>query len=336
MQNDQKLVLDIPFRTILKVFLVAIGLVLLYLVRDVILLFIFVMILFSVLNPIVTKWEQEMSRRAAITSLFFIIILFLIAIGLLIVPPLVTQFQSFINHLPNYLKSIPALGNTTVIKEIQKSFFSFSGEIGKFSTAIFNTTVGFVSGLIALFTVLVSTFYLLSEKDRASKFIKSMNFKNKELYYDLFERIGEKLGLWMRGQLILMSIVGLLDIAGLLILGIPYALTLGVWAGLTEIIPYVGPILGAIPAVLLALSLSPLKALLVVVVFIIVQQIEAQVLVPRIMGKVTGLSPVIIIFGILICAKLLGLLGVILAVPIVAIISVFGQEYFEVIGKRGK
>ncbi len=336
MQNEQKIIVDIPLRTILKVFLTALGILLLYLLKDVILLFIFVLIFFSVLNPIVTKWEEEMSRRAAIASLFFIILLFIIAAGLLIVPPLVTQFQSFINNIPDYLKSIPTLNANPAFKELQKSVFSLSGQIGKFGLTIFNTTVGFFGGLVAIFTVLVSTFYLLSEKNNAAKFVKNLNFNHKEAYYKLFERIGEKLGLWMRGQLLLMLIVGALDFTGLLILGIPYALTLGVWAGLTEIIPYVGPILGAIPAVLIAISLGPVKALLVVAVFVIVQQIEAQFLVPRIMSRAIGLSPVIIIFSILIFGKLFGLVGVLLAVPIAATLGVFFHEYPEIFQKKAE
>lgn len=327
MQPAQKIYLDIKTRTILKIFAVAIGLWLIYLVKDVILLFVFVLILFSVLNPIVNKWEEEMSRKAAIISLFSIIILFILAAALLIIPPLAQQAQSFINHIPQYVKSISPQIDSPMIKEWEKSLFSLTGEIGKFGMTIFNTTIGVIGGLVAAFTVLVSTYYLLSDKDKARNFINNLPVANKDTYYQVINKISEKMGGWVRGQLLLMLIVGALDLTGLFILGIPFALTLGVWAGLTELVPYVGPVLGAIPAILIALSISPLKALLVLVIFLVVQQIEAQFLVPKIMGKAVGLSPVIIIFAVLIGAKLLGLLGVVLAIPFAAAISVLIQEW---------
>ncbi|MDO8513483.1 MAG: AI-2E family transporter [bacterium] len=335
MEQEKKLVLDIPVATILKVFAVIIGLVLLYLVKDVIILFILVLIFFSVLNPIINRWEEEMSRRAAIAALFIIIILFVVAVGLLIIPPLVGQVQSFINHLPTYIKKIAPLLSEPILKGSEGALSSLSGQIGRFGVTIFNTTIGFFGGLVAIFTVIVSTFYLLSDKAKASKFVMGLPIRHKEAYYRLFDQISDKMGLWVRGQLTLMLVVGTLDLIGLLILGVPYALTLGVWSGLTELIPYVGPILGAIPAVLIALSLSPLKALGVVIVYIIVQQIEAQVLVPRIMGKAVGLSPVVIIFAILIGAKLMGLLGILLAVPIAAAISVLVREYPNLFPDKG-
>lgn len=324
---EQKLVLDIPIKTVLKVLLTIIGLVLLYLVRDIILLFVFVLLLFSVLNPIVNKWEEEMSRKAAISALFAIIILFIVAVGLLIIPPLASQVQEFIKQVPNYLEKLVPVLDTSEIKDSLKSLSSFTNEIGKFGISLYNKTIGFFGGLIAVFTVIVSAFYLLAEKDHAKKFMNKLPIKNKKEYFELFEKISEKMGMWMRGQLSLMVIVGVLDLIGLFALKIPYALALGLWAGLTELIPYVGPVLGAIPAVLIGLSISPLTGLLVLIVFLIVQQIEAQFLVPKIMGKMVGLSPVVIIFAVLIGAKLLGVFGVILAVPIAAAINVFLSEY---------
>jgi len=107
-------------------------------------------------------------------------------------------------------------------------------------------------------------------------------------------------------------------------------LTLAVWGGLIEVVPYVGPWLGLLPAAILAFSISPLKALLVIIIYIGIEQIESNIMVPKIMGKAVGLSPVIIILALLMGAKLAGLLGVFVAVPVAAALSVVVQEWSEI------
>ena len=148
--------------------------------------------------------------------------------------------------------------------------------------------------------------------------------------FEVMNKIGFKMGGWLRSQFILMIIVGVADGIILMILGVPYALTLAVWGGLTEVIPYIGPWLGLIPAFIVAFTISPLKGLLIFIAYIIIQQLESQFLVPKIMGKAVGLSPVIIILAILIGAKLMGILGVLIAVPAAAAISVIIQEWPEI------
>ena len=332
---DGKYVLDISIKSILKFFLVAIGLVILYLIKDVILLFLFVIIFFSVLNPIVNKWESEMSRGAAVLALFSIILLFIIAAGLLIFPPLVQQIQSFISEAPKYLNNmIPSL-DLGAIQNAKNSIFSLSGAISKFGSTVFNTTIGFFGGVVAIFTVIVSTYYLLMEKNKIRTFLHKLPIKNKTVYFEMFEKISEKMGSWMRGQLTIMIIIALLDIIGLYIFKIPYALTLGLWGGLAEIIPFVGSFLGIIPGILLALSTHNNFTIIgVIVMYLLIQQLQAHVISPKIMSKAVGLSPVVIIFAILIGAKLLGVIGVVLAVPIAAALSVFAQEYHLLITEK--
>jgi predicted PurR-regulated permease PerM len=107
-------------------------------------------------------------------------------------------------------------------------------------------------------------------------------------------------------------------------------MVLGLWGGLTEVIPILGPWLGLIPAALVALTVSPLTAVLVIAAYILIQQAEAQFLVPKVMGKAVGLSPVIIIITLLIGAKLFGVVGAVVAVPVAAVISVIVQEWPEI------
>ena len=136
------------------------------------------------------------------------------------------------------------------------------------------------------------------------------------------------MGSWLRGQLLLMFIVGAVNGIGLAILGVPYAFLLGLWAGLTELFPYVGPVAGAIPGVFIAFTaLGPVKALIALIIYIVVQQLESNFLIPKIMGRALGLSPVAVIFALLIGGKLFGFIGLLLAIPVAAVLAVVYEEW---------
>ncbi len=140
--------------------------------------------------------------------------------------------------------------------------------------------------------------------------------------------IEERLGKWSRGEFILMLAVGIGMYLGLLAIGIPYALPLAVLAGILEIVPTLGPIVAAIPAVLIGLGISPLAGIGAAVVAFLVQQLENYILVPKIMQKSAGISPLVVLLSIAIGAKLMGITGIIVAVPTVIILQVLIKEYF--------
>ena len=145
----------------------------------------------------------------------------------------------------------------------------------------------------------------------------------------LINRIQEKIGLWLRGQIFLSLVIFAVSWIGLSILGVKYALVLAVFAGVTEIIPYLGPFIGALPAVFIAFTQSPLLGIITIVLYIVIQQAENYFLVPKVMQKAVGLNPIIIIIAIMIGAKLAGILGVLLAVPVATAISVVVRDIFK-------
>jgi predicted PurR-regulated permease PerM len=146
----------------------------------------------------------------------------------------------------------------------------------------------------------------------------------------IFEDIEIKISHWLQGQLVLMLAVGLASYLALLILGVRYALTLGLMAGILEAIPYIGPLTSTIVASLVALvNEGPMVAFWVAVSFIIIQQLENHILVPKIMGKFVGLSPVVIIIAMIVGGKFLGLGGIILAIPIATSLAVIIKDFVE-------
>lgn len=142
-------------------------------------------------------------------------------------------------------------------------------------------------------------------------------------------QVQTKLGMWLRGQLILSLIIFALTYLGLTILRVEYALVLALFAGLAEFVPYIGPIISAVPAVFLTFADSPIKALIVIVLYIVIQQLENQIIVPKVMQKSVGLNPLVVIVVMLVGAKIAGMAGLILAVPTATIIKIFLGDFFE-------
>lgn len=330
---NNKTYIEISFFSIIKVVIILLGLVFLWQIRDILLLLFIVLVIVAALSPVVDKWSTKMNRIIAVTLIYIIMIAIISGIGAIVFPPLVEQIQQLAEKLPDYLyKIFPDFGSwREIITSSQAGLTKTAQEISQFGLKLYSATLGFFDGLIAVFTIIILTFYLLLEQNGVKKFVFNyFPLENREQVINVAHKIGIKMGGWLRGQLLLGATVGLIDGIGLGLLGVDYALTLGVWAGFTELIPYIGPVLGAIPGVLLAFMESPLLGVLVLAFYVVVQQLEASFLVPKIMQKAVGLSPVIIIIAILIGAKIAGLTGVVLSIPAAAIISVIFTEWSQI------
>jgi predicted PurR-regulated permease PerM len=191
-----------------------------------------------------------------------------------------------------------------------------------------SAVVGFVGGIFGLLTILILTFYLLVEAGTLRKFLISLFPRSRRARVDAAARaITEKVSAWLGGQLLLAGIIGSTSAVGLWLLGIPFFYVLALISGIGELIPIIGPILSAIPAVAVAASVSFKKVLLVILFFVIQQQIENHVLVPKVMERQVGVSAVTVIVALLIGGNLLGIPGAILAVPTVAILQVLVTEW---------
>ena len=153
----------------------------------------------------------------------------------------------------------------------------------------------------------------------------------KEYIIDLWARVQRKLGRWLQGQIVLGLIVGILVYLGLSILGVPYALFLAILAGILELIPIAGPLIALVPAAALAFVHSPLLGLLTVFLYGAIQQVENHILVPKVIQRVVGLNPVIVILALLVGGNLAGVVGIILAVPVTTVVV---EIFRDVVGKR--
>jgi predicted PurR-regulated permease PerM len=332
--------LVIPAKTIVTILSTAFAVWILYHVRDILTLFLIVVAIVVTFSPIIRSWEKYIPRSLAIMLLYTLIALSAIIITALILPLFFSQLRDFLFYLQSVVSAY-GVTNDSMFEQLRNNLSivlqnkgteiigplltQFRGSLG----TLYSTTMGVVGGIVAIFTVFISSFYLLQEEKNFQEFLANLvPASHRKRVNSVMDRIVTKMGNYLRGQVLLMVIVGTVIAIALTILGVPYSLLLGLWAGVMEILPYVGPIFGALPGVFLAFStLGVTGGLIAILIYFLVQQLENQFLVPKIMGRALGLSPVVIIFSLLIGGKLLGFVGLLIAVPITAAIGVIYEEW---------
>lgn len=323
--------------SILKVFAILVALVVLFLIRDILAALVVSIILAAALSPAVKFLEAWRIPRWLSILLAYTLAIGVISLALiLIVPPLVDEIVQLTADFPNYYKQIRdvliSYQQLPTLEELPKIVRDVAGtistELQSVAGGLFNALSSLVGGFLQVIFVLVLTYYLLAEPAGLERFIRFLVPKShEEQALRILLACQERVAGWLRGQLVLSFLVGLAVYIGLTVLGVRSALVLALIAAITELVPIIGPILGSVPAVFLALTQSPLKAGLVVLLFLVVQQLENNLLVPRVMRRATGLDPVVTILAILVGGKLGGIGGMVVAVPIVTILSVFYDEF---------
>lgn len=316
---------DLSTLTIAKFFLVPIALWLVWYLRDILALLFLVMIIVAALTPPIRFLEKQgIPKIGAVTLLYAIGALLLVGLFSLIIPPLVEQIQLFVVKFPLIVERVTPLYQVVSQSNAQQLLSSLSSSLSGLTQGVFAATVQIFGGAISAITVLVLSFYLLVDADKTSNSLLSLVPQDyRKIVTSLVTQTGEKLGAWLRGQLVLSLLIGLISFIGLLVMRVEFALTLGVLAGVLEIIPFLGPIIAAVAAVVVAYASGSWQIAVVVLAFyILLQQVESHVMVPKIMESAVGLSPIIVVLALAIGAKLGGITGAILAVPLAATLSV--------------
>jgi len=315
--------IEISYKTIIFAVLFLIALWLLLEIKDILFLVFVSFILMSALRPLV---EGLIRRRIPKTlSVIIVYLLFIAVIGFIgsaIVPPLVTQSAYLSESLPEYL--------STVVPFVKIDQQTIVGQIAPIGQNLLKVTLGLFGDVIALVTIFVISFYLVIERKNLDIHLSGLmgEIAARRLLI-VIRKIEERLGAWVRGQMTLMVTIGSFTFIGLTILGLPYVLPLAIIAGILEIVPTIGPIISAIPAVIIALTISPVYALITAVVYFVIQQLENQLVVPFVMKKVVGVPPLVTLLSLLIGGKLAGVTGAVLAIPIVVTIETIISEYLR-------
>lgn len=275
-------------------------------------------IITSSLHPVVNFLRQN--RVPKILAVLISYISVLVILGLLIFPLLpftISQIQSLIEVLPKLINNASLAFGFNIDASQVRSFIGSSAE--SWGGNAFSLTGRIFGNLFLTLTVFIVSLYLMIDFEKIEKSVATLFSKtHEEKVITTVRQIQVKLGAWLRGQIVLSLTIGVITYVALYFLGIPYALPLALLAGFLEIIPTLGPILSAIPAVIVALTISPAMALVIVGVYSGIQVAENNLLVPQIMKKAVGLNPVVIILAVLVGGSIMGVIGALLAIPFVS------------------
>jgi predicted PurR-regulated permease PerM len=312
-----------------------------YNVRNILLLVYISGLLAIGFSPIVRLIEKQkllpvghtrFPRWLAILVLYLVIIGTLVGVTALVLPPLIEQSKQLYAEVPDMFgRAQQFLIDRGILRErmtwqqaVERAPLGSSGEA---MTTVFGAVVGLLGGIFGFLTILIVTFYILVEASRLRDTMLRLFPKERRPRAAAASReIVGKVSAWLGGQLMLGAIIGITSAIGLWLIGIPFFYVLALIAGIGEMIPIIGPILSAIPAVAVAATVSYQKALFVIVFFVVQQQFENHVLVPKVMERQVGVSAVTVIVALLIGGNLLGIVGAILAVPTAAILQVVFVE----------
>ena len=272
-------------------------------------------------------------------ALIVVLLALLSVFGLLIVlvlPPAIVQIDQFIAAMPDYILRLQSLlaiaemeydlvdlaleGARTAGGQLLGRVPGLVGQLISVPLALFSAVFAAVTG------ILLAVFWLSATQQLDRTLVERLEPARRQRVRRISQAMRERIGGWARGQFIMMVSIGGASFLVLLVLDVNFPVPLALWAGLTEFIPLLGPVLGAVPAILVALVDSPTKALLVALAYLLIQQVEGNFLVPKVMERVVGLHPFLVLASVLIGGALLGILGVLLAVPVAAVADALVTE----------
>lgn len=355
-EKKQHVVMEFSMASVAKATLVILGLLLLarflYEIQNLLILVFVSLFLSAALDGIVDRLqERRIPRAVSIIGIYVVFLLVVVLFVSTLVPLVATQTLELALRVRDLITNLTqddkvwALPYTGQLREIVTQFLQGVDQetlianlqtgleqLGKQlqnlagNTAVALKTV--FNGIFNVLLVMVLTFLMVVDEKGIDEFILSL-FPSRHAHYILAksDAVKEKIGFWLRGQLKLMLAIGVITFIVLTLLGVEYALTLALIAGIAEILPVIGPLIAMIPALLIGLNVSLGMAFWIFVTYIVIQQVEGNVLVPLIMNKAVGLSPLIIIVAMLVGYQFLGILGIIISVPVATALSIFIKDY---------
>jgi predicted PurR-regulated permease PerM len=328
-KEGSNITINITAGSIFKTILIGILFFLLWKLRDIVLVVITSVVIASAIEPGSRFLEKiRIPRPVGVLLIYVGIIALLAGMFSFFLPILLSDTLQLFQTLPNYSESISVwnpLGNFESLNQL----FSVKDIIQSVSTQVTSAANGFVGtlsglfgGIMSLSIIVILSFYLAVQRDGVAEFLRIVTPLKYEGYViGLWKRSREKIGLWMQGQFVLVLLITVLTYLGLSVLGVNNPLLLAVFAGIMELIPLFGIIIAIIPAVTISVLQGGITlGLLVFGLYIIIQQFESNLFYPLVVKKIVGIPPILTILMLVIGAKLAGFLGILLSVPLTAVL----------------
>jgi predicted PurR-regulated permease PerM len=309
--------INISVKSIIWIIAILMGIWVLFLIKTVLFYIILATVLAIALEPYV-NWLHKRKLPYSLSVILIIVIAVAGTFGLMTfaIIPFVYQLQLIIYNFPDYISSLGnyfGFTNEYMDDFNQNILFQLSQRTG----SVIEAMTGFFNLVLGGITIVFFMIYILLDISNLRRLLLSFVKKNKQRDIAiLIAGIEHKIGNWLRGQLLMMLVIGITSFIGLVIMGVDYALALAVLAGILEIIPVVGPIIALVPAAIVGFSDSSLTGFGVIALYLLIQQFQNNVVIPKVMNKMLGFNPLYVIVALMIGAKLFGFLGLVLAIPI--------------------
>ena len=332
--------LSAPARLVLLALAAVLGVWLAIHLQDILIQVLIATILAAGITPLTHQLTRiGLPRGLSVILIYLLLILAIVGLGFLIVPPVVAEVQSLVKQAPDFgarfVRSLDALQKQfPFLPPLGPALASQLQQLGNSAGAIFvqalniiGVALGVFGGLLTAILTLLVTFYLVVDGQRIRDYLLSfLPVGQRPRARRVTDAIGQRMGGWRLGQIALSASIGVASFIALMLIGFNNPLLLAVVAAVAELLPIIGPWIAAVPAVIVAFTQDPVKALLTIIAYIIIQQLESNLLAPRIMGRAVRLHPLAVILALLAGASLFGIVGALVAVPVASAISVILDE----------
>ena len=331
--NEER-VLDISWATILKISLALLCFYILYLVRDLLLLFLFALVISLLLDPVIDFLQARKIPRTVATLFIYFAIFGLLAFSFsAVIEFFIDEIEDFFMNFPQYFEKIAPVFNSLGMEAFSDmtTFIDATGEfLGKMAENIFSALFAFFGGVFSTFFVVTIAIFLSLEERIVERILCLLSPKKHEEYVlALWERCKQKVSGWFGVKILGCVFVGVSSYVGFLLFNVQYPFSLALLAGLLDFIPIVGPLIAGTIAFLVVLGDSATKAIFIVLFFILVQQIEGNVITPVLTKKFIGLPPILVLISLSIGGSLWGIIGAILAIPLTGILYEFARDFLK-------
>lgn len=321
-------VISIKTSTILKVIGILVGLYILFLLREILFALFVSVLLASVIDPLATHFEKKRIPRVWAALLVYIALFGTIGLAVsILVPVIIRDVPQVSLQIQQYLQNLSFHNNLPFLQNLSSGVLFTEDRI----ESIFNQVGQIFGGIFSFILVLIFTFYLVIQKDPIQTIVHSVvPGAHLARVLSTIQKVRDTLGAWFRGQLILGIISGTVVFVGLSLFGVKYAAISGLLSALLEFIPYLGPVSAALPALLFAfIQGGPGLFFLVLIFYVVVQQIQNNFIVPKVMQKAIGLNPILSIVAVLVGAQFGGILGALIALPAATALKTILEDIFK-------
>jgi len=315
---DRKI--EINLRTLLIFAAIAGAAYILWQIRGVLYIVTLAYLIAVAVLPLAAKLQvHRLPRTASIFAAYIFVLALIIGLATLVIPPLVSESSKFYAMFPGYFEK--------VTRDLQIDASVVNQNIERVGASFLRVVLSLVSDTVQFVTIFVVSVYIAFERRNFKKYlIEIFGDTRGSRIESVIEHVEVNIGRWLRGQIVLCLIIGVVTYVGLTALKFPYAVPLAVIAGILEAVPNIGPILSSIPAVIIGFSNSTFSGVVAIALYVLIQQFENHLIVPRVMAGVTGLRPLAVIIVLLIGGSLMGTIGVILAIPAFLVVKTIVEE----------